>query len=187
MDSPIATSQPPSQHNASSVSSPPTQHSAPAGASLTSPGTAAGPVCASRRTHPCCPRRRWISRAAPGRACRHRAEGAAQGQRQSLGTPRQQQPGPHFAQTWVPGAQRPHIGVWGFCPRLFPVHVGLTGKGKQRLAGSTGHTYTKPAFFWSCRLSHTNSRYRRRTHEVLAVKALLLVCKITHHGNNPGD
>lgn len=43
-------------------------------------------------------------------------------------------------------------------------------------AGSSGHAYTKPAFFWSCRLSHTNSRYRRRTHEVLAVKALLLVC-----------
>lgn len=43
--------------------------------------------------------------------------------------------------------------------------------------GSTRHAYTKPAFFWSCLLSHTNSRYRRRTHEVLAVKALLLVCK----------
>lgn len=95
--------------------------------------------------------------------------------------------GTPLCETWVPGAQRPRIGVWGFCPRLFPVRVGLTGNGKQRVAGSMGHTYTKPAFFWSCRLSHTNSRYRRRTHEVLAVKALLLVCKITQHGNHPGD
>lgn len=49
---------------------------------------------------------------------------------------------------------------------------GSGGEGRETKA-----SYTKPAFLWSCLLSHTNSRYRRRTHEVLAVKALLLVCK----------
>lgn len=57
----------------------------------------------------------------------------------------------------------------------------LCAKGKLasgiREAKEEFHTHTKPAFFWSCFLSHTNSRYRLRTHEVLAVKALLLVCE----------
>lgn len=41
-------------------------------------------------------------------------------------------------------------------------------------------THTKPAFLCSCFLSHTNSRYRRRTQDVLAVKALLLVYRRKH-------
>lgn len=99
------------------------------------------------------------------------------------GAPWQQQPGPCFVQNRIPGAQVSCVSVWGFYPHLFREDLGSPGQWEtvfgcgRGKGGSTRHAYTKPAFFWSCLLSHTNSRYRRRTHEVLAVKALLLVCK----------
>lgn len=88
----------------------------------------------------------------------------------------------------MPGLQASRVCVWGkppprcSCPYLFREPGGSPGPWSRGAWPQVGESreltaYTKPAFFWSCRRSHTNSRYRRRTHEVLAVKALLLVCK----------